>query len=230
MVPNSAPLELMRRTRKRVASRWNELDCSKCKMTVDNANGTAGKSSPRPLKVTAVGDGMVGKTCLLITYTNKKFPNDYVPTVFDNYADNIEVEGQEYNMTLWDTAGQEDYERLRPLSYPNTDCFLLCFSIGSRSSFENIATKWYPEIRHHCPHVPIVLVGTKVDLRSDPTQGSDAAVVSVQEGRRLCKRIKAVTVVECSAKSGENLTTVFESAVRAATKTKPNKQSSCALL
>ncbi|CAB3367013.1 Hypothetical predicted protein [Cloeon dipterum] len=97
-------------------------------MTVDNTNGSAGKVSPRPLKVTAVGDGMVGKTCLLITYTAKKFPNDYVPTVFDNYADNIEVDGQEYNMTLWDTAGQEDYERLRPLSYPNVNYSLFNIS------------------------------------------------------------------------------------------------------
>lgn len=76
-------------------------------------------SNLRPMKITTVGDGMVGKTCLLITYTQNEFPNEYVPTVFDNHACNITVDGKEYALTLWDTAGQEDYERLRPLSYPN---------------------------------------------------------------------------------------------------------------
>lgn len=81
-------------------------------------------SSLRPLKITTVGDGMVGKTCLLITYTQNEFPQEYVPTVFDNHACNLTVDGMDYNLTLWDTAGQEDYERLRPLSYPNVCIFL----------------------------------------------------------------------------------------------------------
>ncbi|KAL7038724.1 hypothetical protein ACKWTF_009672 [Chironomus riparius] len=113
----------------------------------------------RPLKITTVGDGAVGKTCLLISYTQNEFPEEYVPTVFDNHACNIVVDNKEYSLTLWDTAGQEDYERLRPLSYPNTECFLLCYSIDSKTSYENVASKWSPEIRHFSPHVPIVLVG-----------------------------------------------------------------------
>ncbi|XP_055640698.1 ras-like GTP-binding protein RhoL isoform X3 [Toxorhynchites rutilus septentrionalis] len=78
--------------------------------------------------------------------------------VFDNHACNINVDEKEYALTLWDTAGQEDYERLRPLSYPNTDCFLICYSISSKTSFDNVLSKWYPEIRHFAPNVPIVLV------------------------------------------------------------------------
>lgn len=179
----------------------------------------------RPIKITAVGDGMVGKTCMLITFTQKKFPIEYVPTVFDNYAGNITVDDQEFNMTLWDTAGQEDYERLRPLSYPNTDCFLLCFSVSSRSSFENIVSKWYPEIRHHCPNVPIVLIGTKIDLREE---GQD--VISENEGKGLRKRIKAARYVECSAINMQGLDEVFNEAIRTVMKKPPAPRRICAIL
>ncbi|KAH0923208.1 hypothetical protein HID58_023226 [Brassica napus] len=104
-------------------------------------------SASRFIKCVTVGDGAVGKTCLLISYTSNTFPTDYVPTVFDNFSANVVVNGATVNLGLWDTAGQEDYNRLRPLSYRGAD--------------------WIPELTHYAPGVPIVLVGTKLDLRDD---------------------------------------------------------------
>ena len=112
-------------------------------------------------KLVIVGDGCCGKTCLLIVFSKDQFPEVYVPTVFENYVADIEVDGKQVELALWDTAGQEDYDRLRPLSYPDSDVIVMCFGIDNPDSLENITEKWQPEVRHFCPRVPVVLVGNK---------------------------------------------------------------------
>lgn len=118
------------------------------------------------VKLVVVGDGGVGKSSFLICATTSHFPCNYVPTVFDNYTANMMVYGKPVNVGLWDTAGQEDYDRLRPLSYPETDVFVVCFDVANRSSFQNVTEKWVPEVRHFCPETPILLLATKTDLRN----------------------------------------------------------------
>jgi len=189
------------------------------------------------IKCVVVGDGAVGKTCLLISYTSNAFPGEYVPTVFDNYSTNVMINGRPINLGLWDTAGQEDYDRLRPLSYPQTDVFLVCFSITSPNSFGNVRAKWIPEVRHHCPTTPIVLVGTKLDLREDKNtleklKSMKQSPVSQAQGLMLLKEIAGVQYVECSALTQKGLKQVFDEAIKAVLDPAPTKKKkgNCRLL
>jgi small GTP-binding protein len=76
-------------------------------------------------------------------------------------------------LALWDTAGQEDYDRLRPLSYPDSHVILICFAVDSPDSLDNVQEKWISEVNHFCPGLPIILVGCKKDLRFDQKTQQD---------------------------------------------------------
>lgn len=120
-----------------------------------------------------------------------------------------------YTLGLFDTAGQEDYDRLRPLSYPQTDVFLVCFSVTSPASFENVREKWFPEVHHHCPGVPCLIVGTQTDLRDDPQVRDKLAKQKMQpvrkeDGEKMANQLGAVKYVECSALTQFKLKDVFD--------------------
>eukprot|EP00121_Abeoforma_whisleri_P010591 Awhi_evm1s9770 len=174
-------------------------------------------------KVVVVGDGACGKTCLLTVYVQGTFPKDYVPTVFENHVSEIPVDGKDYELALWDTAGQEEYDRLRPLSYCETDCVVICFGVDMRDSLENIENKWITEVKHYCPSDPIVLCALKSDMRETETD-----CITADEGQALANKLN-VPYVECSAMKNDNVTAVFETAIRACEKTKA-KSGGCSLL
>ncbi|CAG2118111.1 unnamed protein product [Medioppia subpectinata] len=146
--------------------------------------------------------------------------NYFIIKSFDNYSANVTIDGKPVNLGLWDTAGQEGYDRLRILSYPQTDVFLICFSLVNPASFENVRSKWYPEVSHHCPQTPIVLVGTKLDLRDDPKINDKLKLrklrpVSYARGLSMAKDIGATKYHECSALTKKGLKNVFDVAIRA---------------
>lgn len=174
---------------------------------------------PKRVKCVLVGDGAVGKTSLVVSYTTNGYPTEYLPTAFDNYSVLVTVDNKPVQLQLCDTAGQDDFDTLRPLCYPTTDVFLLCFSVVSPTSFHNVLEKWVPEIRAHCPGAPLVLVGTQSDLRNDvkvlielakykekPVPEADALRVAADLGAPF---------VECSALTQKNLKEVFDTAILA---------------
>lgn len=117
-------------------------------------------------KIVIVGSGGCGKTSLLLMYSRGSWTERYIPTVFENHMATLSIKDRLIDLELWDTAGQEDYDRLRPLSYPGTDAVIICFSVSCRKSLQAVQDKWAPEVRHFCPpETPIILVGTKTDLR-----------------------------------------------------------------
>ena len=172
-----------------------------------------------PIKVVAVGDGAVGKTALLHTFSTNSFPNEYIPTVFDNYSALTTLDKKIFNLSLWDSAGQEDYDHLRPLSYPQTDVFLVMFSVISHNSFENVVKKWLPEIRHHCPTAAILLVGTKSDLRNNMEiiqrlAAKNQTPISSIKAQEIAQKEKLNGFIECSALEMQNVKLVFDTAIR----------------
>lgn len=191
----------------------------------------------RDIKCVVVGDGSVGKTCMLISYTTNSFPGEYVPTIFDNYTANVFVDGRPISLGLWDTAGQDDYDRLRPLSYPDTDVFLICFSLVNPNSFANVADKWHPEISHHAPGVPKILVGTKLDLRDNPGEIDKLRVrnqrpIGPSQGEAMRKKIGAISYKECSALTQAGLKDIFDEAIKVVLfpDQSKKKKSSCSIL
>lgn len=179
-------------------------------------------TSPTRIKLTIVGDGACGKTCLLIVFKDGVFPSNYIPTVFENYVKYLTVDQKPIELVLWDTAGQEEYDSIRPLSYPDTNVILLCYSIDFPESFANISNKWFAELKWYCPKVPVILVGLKKDLRNERRAETDQELepkfVSFEEGKNMAETIGAAAFLECSSLMRDGVQEVFDSAVKGALK------------
>ncbi|KAB8293787.1 hypothetical protein EYC80_009272 [Monilinia laxa] len=170
-------------------------------------------------KIVVVGDGGCGKTCLLISYSQGYFPEKYVPTVFENYITfpTHQQSGKTLELALWDTAGQEEYDRLRPLSYPETDLLFVCFAIDCPNSLENVMDKWYPEVLHFCPYTPLILVGLKSDLRTKRTcidllKTQGLTPVTAEQGMAVARKMGA-RYMECSSKEMTGVEEIFTEAI-----------------
>ena len=174
----------------------------------------------RSIKCGVLGDEIVGKTTLVLHTCGNKGSFEHVnfPLVYDKYTGVMAVGDQRTLLEVWDTTGQESYDGLRQLSYPETDVFIICFSVDCPKSLENVRAKWHPEVQRYCPNTPIILVGTKVDLRGNreviaKLRREHLAPVTKKKGKRMKREIGAAEYVECSSLTGIGLEAVFEKAI-----------------
>ncbi|KAI7878434.1 Sec3p Rho1p complex [Lichtheimia hyalospora FSU 10163] len=180
---------------------------------------------PISRRLVIVGDGACGKTCLFVVYLEGRFPveTQYIPTVFDTFVKTTHVDGRQVDIELWDTAGQEMYDRLRMLAYPDSDVILIAYDIGDPETLANVPEKWLPEVQYHSGSNTFFLVGCKRDLRDDPERLEELrqqgmTTVSYQQGQAMADTIRAKGYYECSAKLNQDVSQVFEQAVRATLK------------
>ena len=137
-------------------------------------------------------------------------------SVFDNYVREVTIDNHKnVRLCLWDTAGQEAYDRLRPLSYPNTDLFLLCFAVDAPNSLHNVQTKWIPELKFHNKKAKIILVGLKQDLRCGAKDHPvDKKCIPRKMIKKVAKNINVAGFLECSAKTQDGLYNLFDFVIK----------------
>ncbi|EDV29305.1 Ras-related protein Rac1 [Trichoplax sp. H2] len=190
------------------------------------------------VKCVIVGDGEVGKTCLLMTYSTDNFPGEYIPTVFDNFSKNLMINDKVISLGLWDTAGQAEYSKLRAISYDQADLFIICFSTVNPHSFDNVRDVWYSEVRRYSPNTPKILVGTKTDLREDINVLKELKKINSRPiyrstGLKLARAIGAIRYFECSSFNRHGLKEIFEEATKLVLirrKLWPKKKNCCQIL
>jgi small GTP-binding protein len=163
------------------------------------------------LKTVVVGNGLAGKTSMILTQRMGVFPGDYRPLVADRGEHVCQVDERNFTLTVFDTGGGEDYHRIRPLFYPGTDCFLLLFDVSNKyDDFDEVKSLWWRELRHYCPKVPVILVASKIDLRDVET----TKTISTEKGLKMAERIGAAKYMELSSLKKVGLKELFEEVVR----------------
>jgi Ras homolog gene family, member A len=166
--------------------------------------------------------GYVHKEHRVFLHKNRPHASkDYIPSIFESYVADMTIDNKPFELALWDTAGQPEHDRLRPLSYGGSSVILTTFSIEQTDSLAHVEQKWFPEILHFCskPAVPYLLIGCKKDLRNDQRtvellKTTGQRFVTEEEGEAVAKKIGALAYMECSAETGDGVTEVFERAVR----------------
>ncbi|HUX99916.1 MAG TPA: GTP-binding protein [Candidatus Deferrimicrobium sp.] len=161
------------------------------------------------LKLCVLGDGAVGKTSMIIRHVDKRFIEEYKPTIgFDIALKTIKIqeEGIEAELLIWDLAGQTIFETIREEYLQGTNGALLLFDLTQKATFDHIRA-WLKELITFAGDVPFILVGNKADL-------TDQRVISEEEGKKLATELKAIEYIETSAKTGVQVEAAFEKIIK----------------
>ena len=158
------------------------------------------------LKFIVIGDSSVGKSNILLRYTQNEFNQEYQSTIGVEFgAKNIKINNKIYRIQIWDTAGQENFRSITRAYYKNSVCALVVYDITKRESFENVQS-WIQDCRNQSPKTIImILVGNKNDLENERD-------VSFDEGEQFAKNNNMI-FYETSAKTGKNVNEIFENTV-----------------
>ncbi|XP_061561291.1 rho-related GTP-binding protein RhoN-like [Phycodurus eques] len=164
---------------------------------------------PLRCKIVVVGGTRCGKTALLHVFAKDSYPENYVPTVFENYTASFEIDKQRIELNMWDTSGSAYYDNVRPLAYPDSDAVLICFDISRPETLDSVVKKWQGETQEFCPNAKVVLVGCKLDLRTDVNVMRELSQhrlipVTHEQGTHLARQIGAAAYAECTSKYSEN--------------------------
>ncbi|ELP84970.1 Rho GTPase, putative [Entamoeba invadens IP1] len=168
-----------------------------------------------------IGDGTVGKTSIILRYSLGVFKNYYLPTVLETTCFNVFVKNEKIELWVCDVIEQDDYMNRLPMLYNGIDLFVVCYSVVDVNSFEHVVTKWKSNIEYYSPNTPLMLLGTKIDLREEnkkvvkPIQNK-VNWISTEQGINKAKEIKAVLFMECSSLTGFNITTLFQNIAKVA--------------
>ena len=157
-------------------------------------------------------------------------------TTSKQYSKYLIVDGHRVTLQIHDTPGYCDFDRWRPLAYPNTDVFVLCFSFSLPSSVANLKQVWVSEVKQFGPNVPMILVGAKSDIKKEENENyilleskNVDDIATYETGLKLSKEIEAEKYVECSALTGEGVQEVFEESIRVVLARRPREKNGCAV-
>ncbi|GAB1864712.1 Ras-related protein Rab-9A [Camponotus japonicus] len=183
-------------------------------MNTNKGSNLQNRNSQRStlLKVVILGDGGVGKSCLMNRFVSNHFDEHSFHTIGVEFLNkDIEINGEAYTLQIWDTAGQERFKTLRTPFYRGSDICLLTYAVDDRTSFRNLAL-WRSEFLKYADvqedsSFPFIVVGNKMDVAESEKQ------VSTEEAQAWCLENGNPPLVETSAKDATNVEAAFGAAV-----------------